>query len=432
MSRRRTATAGAVLASLALASCGGGDDEQAKKPPATAGGPPDVVIGHSVPLSGALGDYGPSADKAAELAVSRIEDAIDESGSRSSVKLLTEDNGTDSQKTTATFRKMADQGAGCIVGPWAPADVVSVGRSVAIPRDVLLISPAATLDEITSLEDRGLINRTVPADSDQGPVLADAIADDLGGAKDERVAVAARADGYGEGLAGSFERAWEAKGGEIGAEALYEPETKNFDGVAEQLAEDNADALVAIDFPAGFRGLAEALDRADAYDPDRTWGPDLLASTELGDRLEPGLLDGVRVIAPGVPDSEAAKAFAEKFDDSDPKQVEAEPFAAQTFDAVVLCYLASIAAGSAAGDDAAGALGAVSAPRGEEFTWEQLPAAVKALEAGKEIDYQGASGGIDLDPAGDPTTAAYDIFRFDDGKLVLEGKQPLSASHPGG
>ena len=88
---------------------------------------------------------------------------------------------------------------------------------------MLLISPAATLDEITSLEDRGLINRTVPPDSDQGPVLADAIADDLGGAKGKVVDVAARADSYGEGLTSSFEQAWEEKGGEVGTEAMYEP-----------------------------------------------------------------------------------------------------------------------------------------------------------------------------------------------------------------
>ena len=116
---------------------------------------------------------------------------------------------------------------------------------------------------------------------------------------------------------------------------------------------------------------------------------------------------------------------------SDPKGVEAKPFAAQTFDAVVLCFLASVAADSTAGDAAAASLAAVSAPGGESFTWEQLPEAIEALEAGKEIDYEGASGEIDLDSAGDPTAGSYDVYAFDDGKLVLEGKQPLSAPHSG-
>ena len=431
MSRRSAAIATVALASLALASCGGGEDGKEPKPAASDGGPLEVVIGNSVPLSGDLEEFGKSADKAAGLAIDRIEAAIRESGSRDEVKLLTEDNATDPQKTAATFRKMADEGAGCIVGPWAAADVVAVGRSVAIPRDVLLISPAATLDEITSLEDRGLINRTAPPDSAQGPVLADAIADDLGGAKGKVVDVAARADSYGEGLASSFEQAWEEKGGKVGAEAMYAPETKNFDAVAGQLGDGDADALMVVEFPAGFEKLATALERSGSYDPGATWGPDLLASTELGDDLGNDLLDGVRVVAPGVPDSDAANRFAAKFDDSDPKGVEAKPFAAQTFDAVVLCFLASVAADSTAGDAAAASLAAVSAPGGERFTWEELPKALEALEAGKEIDYEGASGAIDLDRAGDPTAGSYDVYAFDAGRLVLEGKQPLAAPRSG-
>ncbi len=431
MSRRAGSIAAAALASLALASCGGGEDDKQPERAADPGGPLEVVIGNSVPLSGELEDFGPSAEKAAGLAIDRIEEAIVKSDSRSSVKLLTEDNATDAEKATATAQKMAEEGAGCIVGPWAAADVVSAGRSVAIPENVLLISPAATLDEITNLEDRGLINRTVPPDSDQGPVVAGAIADDLGGAKGKVVDVAARADGYGEGLANSFELSWEERGGEIGTKALYEPDTSNFEGVAERFEGSDADALVAIDFPAGFEGLVTALDRSGSYDPESTWGTDLLASTELGDDLGPDLLDGVRLTSPGVPDSGAATAFAKEFGDADPDDVEAKPYAAQTFDAVVLCFLASVAAESTAGDDAAASLGAVSAPGGERFTWEQLPGALEALEEGEEIDYEGASGAIDLNQAGDPTAASYDVYSFDAGRLVLEGKRPLAAGDSG-
>ena len=378
-----------------------------------------------------LEEFGPSADKAAGLAIDRIEEAIDESGSRSSVKLLTEDNATDPQKTTATAQKMADEGAGCIVGPWAAADVVSVSRSVAIPGNVLLISPAATLDEITSLEDRGLINRTVPPDSGQGPVIADAIADDLGGAKGKVVDVAARADGYGEGLANSFELAWEEKGGEIGTEGLYEPETENFEGVAERFDGSDADALVAIDFPAGFKGLVTALDRSGSYDPESTWGTDLLASTELGDDLGPDLLDGVRLhltrrsrqrcgegVREGVRRRRAGRRRGEAVRRPDIRR--GRP---------LLPRLGR--RGSIAGDDAAASLGAVSAPGGERFTWEQLPGALEALEEGKEIDYEGASGADRPRPGRRSHSGSYDVYVFDDGKLVLKGKQPLAAGGSG-
>ena len=41
-----------------------------------------------------------------------------------------------------------------------------------IPEEVLLISPASTSDEITGLEDEGLVARTSPPDSFQGPTLS--------------------------------------------------------------------------------------------------------------------------------------------------------------------------------------------------------------------------------------------------------------------
>jgi branched-chain amino acid transport system substrate-binding protein len=55
----------------------------------------------------------------------------------------------------------------------------------------------------------------------------------------------------------------------------------------------------------------------------------------------------------------------------------------------------------------------VSAPPGDPYTWEELPAAIEALQNGDDIDYQGASGALDLDDAGDATAGVYDIYTFD-------------------
>ena len=69
----------------------------------------------------------------------------------------------------------------------------------------------------------------------------------------------------------------------------------------------------------------------------------------------------------------------------------------------MLCYLAAVAAGSTDGQEMADKLIDITAPGGDEFTWQQLPDAIKALENGKDIDYTGASGPIDMDVHGDPT-----------------------------
>jgi branched-chain amino acid transport system substrate-binding protein len=72
----------------------------------------------------------------------------------------------------------------------------------------------------------------------------------------------------------------------------------------------------------------------------------------------------------------------------------------------------------------------ISAPGGEKFTWEQLPAAIEALQNGDDIDYDGASGAIDMDDAGDATAGVYDIYEFKDG--APEAVDEVEVAVPGG
>ncbi|MGE5858592.1 MAG: hypothetical protein ACM31K_08910, partial [Solirubrobacterales bacterium] len=104
------------------------------------------------------------------------------------------------------------------------------------------------------------------------------------------------------------------------------------------------------------------------------------------------------------------------------------PFAAQEFDATVLCYLAAVAAGSTDGQQMADHLIDLTAPGGERLSWQQLPDAIKALEDGKDIDYTGASGPIDMDVQGDPTSGVFDVYQYSSSGLEIVGE--VSASKP--
>src|SRR5206468_602023 len=74
---------GVASVSLALASCGGGGG---------GGGNQTLTIGDSVPLTGALADFGPPGEKAANIAADQINKAAKEADANiSSVKILTED-----------------------------------------------------------------------------------------------------------------------------------------------------------------------------------------------------------------------------------------------------------------------------------------------------------------------------------------------------
>jgi hypothetical protein len=78
----------------------------------------------------------------------------------------------------------------------------------------------------------------------------------------------------------------------------------------------------------------------------------------------------------------------------------------------------------------------VTSPPGTKYTWQQLPEAIRALEAGKDIDYEGASGPLDMEPldvtkAGDPTAGFYDVYQFTNARLGLYGSVSVPASAKG-
>jgi ABC-type branched-subunit amino acid transport system substrate-binding protein len=410
----------AMAFAMGLTACGDEEDDGGSTTAEITGGEEtlDLVIGDSLPLSGGLSDFGPAGEKAADIAIDEINSAIEEAGVDHTVSIVHEDNcgGDDQQCAVQAARKLVDsEGASCIAGAWASADTIPTAESVAIPDETLLISPASTSDEITGLDDDGLVNRTSPPDSFQGPTLANFMDEELGGAEGKTVNIGARNDAYGTGLVDTFGAAWEELGGEIGEEVVYDIKLPNYDTEAEQLTSGNPDATVIFDFPETYNKVGPALVRA-GFDPNTTFFTDGLISGELAETAGEDAVNGVRGTAPGVPDDDtASQAFADLFAESEPKDVETATFDAQNFDAVMLCYLAAVAAGSTEGADMAEVVQTVSSAPGDEYTWEELPEAIEALQNGDDINYEGASGAIDMDSAGDATGGVYDVFEFTDG-----------------
>jgi ABC-type branched-subunit amino acid transport system substrate-binding protein len=412
--------ASAVLAAtVSLAACGGENHNGASF---------RLTIGNLVPLTGALGDFGPAGRKAADLAAAEIEEAVDEVGAEHRVTIRHADDRTDRRAGPQRALELVEaEGAACLAGPWAASVVTRVAAAVSIPKKVLQITPTPSLDEITKLRDDGLVNSTALPDLVQGRALAEAIARDLGGASDRTLNIAARDDAYGTGHLDVLERAWKEKGGEVGEKVTYDPAQRSLARDAARIASGAPDAFVIIDFPESYYRLAPALVRTERWDPKKTYVTDGLASDAIAARAGREATEGIQGTIPGAPDEGAApEAFDDRFATSAPRNVERMIFDAQNFDAVILCYLAAVAAGKAQGAAMADEVRDVSAPPGEKFTWEQLPAAVRALEDGDDIDYDGASGPINMDDAGDATAGVYDIFRYQNGRVEVFDEVPIA------
>lgn len=423
-SRWLAAGATAVLAT-GLVACG--DDKKDSGGGGGGGGSDvanasfDLTIGDIVPLTGDLNTYGPGGDKAGKIAVEQLTAALKQDGiSGVSFKNVAADDESKPTSAPQAASKLTNDGATCLVGAYASANTLALGNGIAVDNEVPLISPASTSPELTGLQDDGFVWRTAISDARQGKVLSDAIAKQLGGATGKTISIGARNDAYGEGIAKALKGEWEKAGGKVTGTVLYDPNQPSYNSEAGKIAGNGSDsAYVIVDFPETFAKVAPALVRTGKWDAKKAWYTDGLAvaggAAELKKQNIPvAAIDGSNGTRPAADSKTAgAKTFAELYAASKASPTGEPPtFAAQNFDAHVLCGLAAIAAGSKDGTAIKDKLKAVSGPPGTKYGPGQLAQAIKDLRADKDIDYDGASGPIDFDDAGDPTAGSYDIYTY--------------------
>ena len=417
---RRLFSALLALAALGLAfglaACGDDDDGDGGDDVSSASF--DLTVGDLVPLTGDLSQFGPPGRKAADLAAEEASAALEEAGADITVSVEHADTQTQPQASQSAARQLVSDGATCLAGAWASADTIPVGRSVAARQQIPLISPASTSPEISELPDDGYVFRTAPSDALQGQVLADAVEEDLGSG-DGTISLAARNDAYGEGIITQFQSSWEEKGGSVTGPVLYDPEQGSYNSEATQIVEGDPDAFVIVDFEEPYNAVGAALARTGDFDPTNLWTADGLALDEIPDSIPADALDGASGTRPATPeDSDTAAAFDELFTSAPgPGR---ETFDAQNFDAVTLCVLAAVAAGSSEGPEIKDQIAEVAGAPGDQYDYTQLADAIAALQDGEDIDFEGVSGPLDLDENGDPTVANYEVWSYDNAKLKVQ------------
>jgi ABC-type branched-subunit amino acid transport system substrate-binding protein len=443
---------------LGLAACGGGGGGGGDGPGSKN---LRLVIGNSLPLSGSSKSLGESGEKASDLAVDQIMQAVGDVNADHTVRTVSEDQGSDLQTATESAKKLvSDDSTTCLTGPWSSDAVAKAAEDIAIPEKVLEIAPVPTDEGVGDLSDNDLINSTALPESVEGSALSDAIDQDISGAQGHSVNIAASSDSYGDSLSQDFIQEWQENDGTVGEHVVLAPPpldtssagadststtggygsggysgssgyTSAYTGQAYQVMSGGPNAVLLIDDPTGFASLAPALSSQSSWDPEVAWGSDQLVSPGLPDQVGADAIDGMRALAPGIPkDEDASAAFVHDFKAADPHDVDPAPFAAQEFDATVLCYLAAVAAGSTDGQQMADHLIDITAPGGDEFTWQELPDAIKALQDGEDIDYMGASGPIDMDVQGNPTAGVFDIYQYSSDGLEVAGEVSVEKPNP--
>ena len=408
MIRRRTVASLLAVGALGIGgiAAGCGDDD-------TGGGDVgELKVGVLVPLTGGLGPYGGPGAKAADLAAAQVNAAAGDSGLK--LTLIQEDTKSKAQPAQEAATKLIESdGVTAIAGPWGTDEVTATAENVTVPAGVPIVSPSATQPAITDLDDDGLVFRVPPSDAIQGRVLAQLVGREIGA--DATVATGNRNDSYGTALVQEFTAAFEAAGGTVSKNVPYNPEAASLNSEAQQLASGNPDGWMVIDYAADWAKMGPALARTGNWDPAKTFTGDGLISNSLPQETGRPATEGMRGTAPTSLDAPAGEPFDAlwKSEVGEPRQT----YDAQNFDAVILIALAAAAGGSSDSASIAENLQEVSRG-GTKYTFETLSDAIAAAAAGEDIDYEGASGPIDFDDAGDPTSANYSTWSYTDGKLT--------------
>ena len=123
------------------------------------------------------------------------------------------------------------------------------------------------------------------------------------------------------------------------------------------------------------------------------------------------------MVAGSPKDSEAFKAFTKLWKDEG--GVDNAAFSTNAFDSAIMCFLASVAAGSTEPGAIRDKVRSIVTEGAPKFTFVNLADAAKAVKGGKPIDYIGASGQMRFGPNGDLTTGLFDVFKFTGGKRSI-------------
>jgi branched-chain amino acid transport system substrate-binding protein len=370
-----------------------------------------LTVGTALSITGDGSVFGPVFQKNAEFAVQLANQALAKDGfTDTTIKIDSADDGSTPATAVNAARKLVGDGVSCVAGSIQSASTIAIANGATVPAGIPQIAPASTSAAITDLQDNGLVFRIAPSDVLQGPVLAAAMAAEIG--KGKTVSFAARNDAFGAGLVRSTEAAWKKLGGqETHAPVLYDPGAANYDSEAQQIVAGNPDAFVILDFPQTYAKVGAALLRTGKFDASKLFvgggQPATIPSFVPTDSMQ-----GARGTRPAVPLGTAlTNAYDAQFAQFS-GNMQRQSLDVNEFDAAMTCILAAIAADSNSGKAIAGQLRRIASPPGQKFTFLQLADAIKALRAGKDIDYQGIAGPIDWDGNGDPASATYDFYKY--------------------
>jgi branched-chain amino acid transport system substrate-binding protein len=335
---------------------------------------------------------------AVDIAVKEINDAGGV-GERP-VSLVTAGGPESDLTTTAAVQSLLDDGVDAIIGPLSSSDTLSSLETI-IERGVLTCSPTASAQALDGYPDERLFFRTIPSSSLEAAAIATAV-ESAGAAT---ATLAYLDDAYGRPFAEGVRVELEARG-------ISTIESVPFTGssavadAALRIADGSPSFLVVIGDNVTGPAVVQSVEEVMRGNPPVYFVNGAQRAPELGQPFADSLLSRIIGVSPLTVPS-AGSGLLEKVRAADPAT--SGVFAANAYDCVNLIALSAVSSDSTLSRVLETQMVGVSESGSPCTTFDACRA---ELDAGRNIDYDGATEALDLSEGGDPDRAAFEEFRF--------------------
>ena len=362
-----------------------------------------IRLGTLTPLTGAGGPYGPVMANCVRAVINEVNGAGGVLGRQ--VQLVSEDDQTNPEAGLRAARKLIDvDQVAAIMGTWASAVTTAVAPLCWESRTFLATVSGA--DSITGLPHHGWLIRTQPNTTLQGRKFGEYIVE-LGA---KRAFFMAPQTPFTQSQFANMKTALERGGGSIDM-LIYDNNKPSLRTEVDQALRARPEVLVLGGytpdttvllrdiFRAGFRGKVLAY----AYSVNQ----------QMIGSLPNEVTEGIYTLAPSPAEGSAGFDRVKRIVGSD----NPDPYTCQIYDHINLILLAMAQGGDGTGQAIHDNVRRVSQGGGDRV--DNAMDGLRAIAAGKKVDYDGASGPCDFTDAGDISDCK---FRYEQ---VRAGRQTL-------
>jgi ABC-type branched-subunit amino acid transport system substrate-binding protein len=362
-----------------------------------------VRVGALLPYTGDVAATGANIERAILGVVRQVNEAGGIAGRP--VRLLARDTHSNTRRGYEQALDLLENDVVAILGPQDEELASQMGARSASQK-VVVVSGGLTSPFFTTLPDNGFWFRTCPTARELAPALVQRMA--LDGVR--KAAVVYVGDVYGSGMAAILTNALVSAGIQAPRPVSFQSTDRGFTHLLRPLLAESPEAIILV---AHAKSGAQIVQEWEVLGGRTRWylAPTLKADVFVTS-APPGALDGAVGISASLGTNVAgyAERFAEDWGGEQPLDAAYFYHDATAITLLAIARATKLSGGKPSGAEIRDQVTVVAGPPGDAVGWDDLPRALRLVEEGRDIDYQGVTGTVDLDVNGDLVDARVSLW----------------------